>query len=80
MVRALQFYERYDPEGRLEDKHWLDVRFSLVERGEFQALAEAAGFRVAALYGSYDRSPFHDGTSPFMIWVLERCRVAHAGA
>jgi ubiquinone/menaquinone biosynthesis C-methylase UbiE len=80
VVQALQFYERYDPEGRLEDKHWLDVRFSLVERGEFQALAEAAGFRVAALYGSYDRSPFHDGTSPFMIWVLERCRVAHAGA
>jgi ubiquinone/menaquinone biosynthesis C-methylase UbiE len=54
VVWASQFYEQYDPEGRLKDKHWLDVRFSLVERGEFQALAEAAGFRMAALYGAYD--------------------------
>jgi hypothetical protein len=79
VVRASQFYERYDPEGRLEEKHWLDVRFSLVERGEFQALAEAAGFRVAALYGSYGRSAFHDETSPFMIWVLENYRFDCAG-
>ena len=57
VVRALQFYERYDPEGRLEDKHWLDVRFShfhngflnaWVETGIFGALALAAIFVVAA--------------------------------
>ena len=72
LVRASQFYEQYDPEGQLKEKHWLDVRFSLVERGEFQTLAETAGFRVAALYGSYDRSPFQDEASPFMIWSLER--------
>ncbi len=72
LVRASQFYEQYDLEGCLKNKHWLDVHFSLVNRSGFEVLAEASGFRVAALYGSYDRSPFHDETSPFMIWVLER--------
>jgi SAM-dependent methyltransferase len=71
-VRAAQLYELYDGDGRLEDKRWLDVRFRLVERPEFKAMAEAAGFRVVALYGDYDRTHFDDENSPYMIWMLER--------
>jgi SAM-dependent methyltransferase len=69
--RAGQIYEVYDGDGRMEEKRWLDVRFRLVELSEFQSMAEAAGFRVAALYGDYDRTPYDEEQSPFMIWVLE---------
>ena len=72
LVQAAQLYELYDTAGRLTEKRWLDVRFRLVERDEFQALAEAAGFRVVALHGDYARAPFAAESSPFMIWVLER--------
>lgn len=72
VVRAQQFYEIYDADGRLEQKLWLEARFRLVARAEFEALAAAAGFRVAALYGDYDRAPYHEDTSPYMIWVLAR--------
>ena len=72
LVQAVQLYEVYDADGRLEEKRWLDARFRLVERAEFETVAPAAGFRVAALYGDYDRAPFQDEVSPFMIWVLER--------
>ncbi|MGD9893069.1 MAG: class I SAM-dependent methyltransferase [Dehalococcoidia bacterium] len=72
VVRAGQIYEVYDRDGRLEEKRWLDVRFRLVEPAEFRSMAERAGFRVAALYGNYDRTPFDEEQSPYMIWVLER--------
>ncbi len=39
-------------------------------RYELEHLLVRAGFRVVALYGDYDRSPFGDG-SPAMIVVAE---------
>lgn len=72
LVSAMQFYEIYNGENRLVEKRWLDVKFRLIERGEFAELAEMAGFRVAALFGDYDRAPFIEETSPFMIWCLEK--------
>jgi SAM-dependent methyltransferase len=45
-----------------------------VFRFEFEHLLVRAGFRVVALYGDYDRSPFADG-SPAMIVVAESSRV-----
>ena len=68
----MQLYVVYDADGQLEEKRWLDARFRPVERAEFQATAEVAGFRVVALYGDYDRMPFREEISPFMIWVLGR--------
>ena len=72
VVRAAQLYELYGADGRLEEKRWLDVQFRLVERAEFQSLAEATGFRVLALHGDYERAPVGEESSPVMIWVLER--------
>lgn len=72
VVRAAQFYEIYDADGRLDEKRWLDVRFCLIERAEFEEMAADAGFRVVALYGDYDRAPFAERRSPYLIWVLER--------
>jgi SAM-dependent methyltransferase len=74
LVRATQLYELYDADGRLAEKRWLDVRFRLAERAEFQALVEAAGFSVEALYGDYQRTPFDADTSPYMIWLLRKER------
>jgi len=72
LVSGLQLYEEYNDEGIMRQKTVLDVRFRLVEKDEFAALADAAGFTVSALYGNYDRSPFEEGNSPFMIWELRR--------
>jgi SAM-dependent methyltransferase len=72
VVRAGQIYELYDGEGRMKEKRWLDVRFRLVMPAEFRSMAEAAGLRVEAVYGDYDRAPFDEEQSPYMIWVLQR--------
>ena len=70
LVTGLQLYEEYDADGIMRQKTMLDVRFRLVEKDEFAALATEAGFTIVALYGNYDRSPFEEGSSPFMIWEL----------
>lgn len=72
IVRALQFYELYDAEGRMTAKRMLDVRFRLVDRATFERMATAAGFVVDDLYGDYDRAPFEEAESPYMLWMLRR--------
>jgi SAM-dependent methyltransferase len=70
VVEAMQFYEEYDARGMLRSKRLLELHFRLTHKGEFEGLAQAAGFKVKAFYGNYDWSEFTD-ESPFMIWVLE---------
>ncbi len=72
IVSGLQFYEQYDAQGHLEFKRMLEIRFALITRAEFAELAAAVGFRVQALYGNYDCSPFDEETSPFQIWILTK--------
>jgi SAM-dependent methyltransferase len=74
VVRRQQFFELFGHDGRLEWKRLLPMEFALVERAEFEGMARSAGFRVAALYGSYERAEFDPPTSGYMIWVLERDR------
>ncbi len=71
VVETMQFYEEYDARGMLTSKRLLELQFRLSERQEFEHLAAAAGFRVQALYGDYDRSPFTPD-SEFMIFVMTR--------
>jgi len=70
-VKGYQFYEEYDAHNVLRSKSFVDIRFCLHDRAVFEALAEAVGFRVEALYGDYSYSPFKEGESDFMIWVLQ---------
>lgn len=72
IVTGLQFFERYSADGVMVWKRLQTIRFCVLARGEFQQMAEAAGFTVAALYGDYDRSSFDEQTSRFMIWDLLR--------
>lgn len=74
IVEALQFYEEYNAEGVLRSKRVLELHFRLTQKGEFEELAQAAGFKVKAFYGDYSYSEFDEENSPFMIWLLERMR------
>lgn len=72
VVTRLQFFELFAADGRLLWKRLLPMEFAFVERDAFEGMARGAGFRVAGLYGSYDRAPFDPVRSPVMIWSLER--------
>lgn len=72
VVSRQQFFEFFDGEGRLLEKRLLQMKFAFVEKDAFEPMAQSAGFRIAQLYGSYDRAPFDPALSPVMIWVLEK--------
>jgi SAM-dependent methyltransferase len=72
IVKRLQFFELFAPDGTLRRKQALPMEFAFVERQAFQSMAQDTGFHVAHLYGNYDRSPFDPERSPVMIWVLEK--------
>ncbi len=75
VVLRQQFFEFFDGDGRLREKRLLQMKFAFVEQHEFEPMARDAGFRIAQLYGGYDRAPFDPAQSPVMIWVLEKARV-----
>lgn len=72
VVSRLQFFEFFEPGGRLAWKRLLEMEFAFVERDAFERMARAAGFRVVQLYGDYQRSAFDSSTSPVMVWVLDK--------
>jgi SAM-dependent methyltransferase len=72
LVSGMQFFEIYSGQGILEARRMVEFRFRVIERAAFEALAEAAGLRVARLYGDYAASPFAADTSPFMIFDLRK--------
>jgi SAM-dependent methyltransferase len=72
IVASHQTYRLFGGAGTLEHEQELILRFALIEPLDFVRLAEAAGFRVDARYGDYDRSPFGPAHSPFFICGLAR--------
>jgi SAM-dependent methyltransferase len=71
-VNRVQLYEFFDASNDLRAKRILPMRFALIDKGGFAELADAVGFIPVALYGDYDRGEYLEGTSPYMIWVLEK--------
>jgi SAM-dependent methyltransferase len=71
-VEGIELCGDYDAAGRQYAKRMMELRFAVVARGEFEAMAAQAGFTVAALYGDYSRAPFDEAQSPFMIWELRK--------
>lgn len=69
---SLQTYRLLDRAGALERVHELTIAFALIEPPALVGFAQAAGLRVSACYGDYDRSPFDASTSPFFICELAR--------
>lgn len=72
VVERLNFLELYGADGILKWKRLMPQKFTLIEPDDFQAMAREAGFRIDALYGSYERSAFEADTSPVLISVLEK--------
>ncbi len=72
IVTRLQFFEFFAPDGSIRRKQLLPMEFALVEKQDFESMTRDIGFRVAQLYGDYDRTPFGPERSPVMIWVLEK--------
>jgi SAM-dependent methyltransferase len=72
VVSRLQLFEHFGPDGLLISKRLLPMEFELIERESFESMAVAAGLRVERLLGNYDGAPFDPGSSPVMIWGLER--------
>ncbi|MGH7598975.1 MAG: hypothetical protein ACREOI_21685 [bacterium] len=72
VVSRQQFFEFFNGEGRLLEKRLLQMKCAFVEKDAFEQMAHSAGFRVAQLYGNYDRAPFDTAQSPVMIWRLEK--------
>ncbi|CAG0963207.1 dTDP-3-amino-3,6-dideoxy-alpha-D-glucopyranose N,N-dimethyltransferase [Anaerolineae bacterium] len=70
VVEVLEFFEEYDVEGLLISKRYSALQFHLLEKARFEELITEAGLEVVALYGDYQKNPFNQDTSPFMIWVL----------
>ena len=72
IARGVQRFEVYDKTEHLLFGRNLDIAFYLFNKKEFEELASAAGFRIDAVYGDYDYSPFDEDRSPSMIWILGR--------
>jgi SAM-dependent methyltransferase len=72
VVSRQQFFEFFDGDGRLLEKRLLQMKFAFVDKDVFEEMAQNAGFRIARLYGNYDRAPFDPARSPVMIWLLEK--------
>lgn len=72
LADGAQYYEEYDGSGTMLRKRQLPIHFALLDHERFEAMALAAGFHIAALYGDYTFAPFNPETSPFQIWVLAK--------
>ncbi len=70
IVHGLQFYERYDSKGIMQEKSLLPIEFALLQRTEFEALAKDCGFQIHSFYGDYNYAPFQEESSSYMIWIL----------
>ncbi|MGA1875006.1 MAG: hypothetical protein ACMUIA_05325 [bacterium] len=72
LVKRLQLFEFFGPAGQLLWRRLLAMQFTFIEKDAFEHMAYSTGFRVAALYGNYDRTTFEPLRSHVMIWVLEK--------
>jgi ubiquinone/menaquinone biosynthesis C-methylase UbiE len=71
-VSGVEFFEQYATDGTMRVRVMVDLAFHVFDRGEVERLVASAGFRILALYGDYAYAAFHEQSSPFMIWVLEK--------
>jgi hypothetical protein len=71
-VTGLEQLRLYDAEGGLEEERTLPLTFSLVSRERFETRATESGFRPVSLHGDFEGGAYDEGSSPVMVWVLEK--------
>lgn len=65
------FYDRSDPATGVVTRRVAEYTLRYVHRFELELLLERAGFRVEAIYGSYDLEPLRDDSLQMLV-VAER--------
>lgn len=63
--------EELDEEGILVNKQYFNLKLRYIFRYEMQHLLEKCGFKIKALYGSYQKNKFTKDSRD-MIWVAEK--------
>jgi SAM-dependent methyltransferase len=69
--------EELSDAGAVVSRFYVDMPMRYIHRYEFEYLLELGGFKVDALYGWFDKTPFGPGSTE-MVWVASR-RVVGAG-
>ncbi len=59
-----------DADGRVVDKIYSPLTLRYVYRYEMRYLLELCGYKVEALYGDFQRGPYHHGGE--QIWVARK--------
>jgi SAM-dependent methyltransferase len=67
MIEQYFVFEELDDEGRVVAKTYSQLILRYLYRYEMQYLLELCGYQVEALYGDFQRGPFHYGGE--QIWV-----------
>ena len=70
-IRIIAWTDEIDGVGVLVRRRYRRLSFSWLEPEQTRALLQESGFKIEALYGDFDRSPFREG-SPEQIWVARR--------
>lgn len=78
VAESEQTYRVLDRMNRLLEVRHLTLRFALPDVVSLTATAEDAGLEVQAVYGDYDRSPYTEGSSRFIIAIMGRAQETRA--
>lgn len=70
VVTGFQWYEIFDSSGTLIEERSLEINFRLIDKKDFEEMAEKSGFFVDALYGDYNYGHFKPNENRFMIYIL----------
>lgn len=69
-LHAYFIFEEMDADGRVVDKIYSPLTLRYVYRYEMRYLLELCGYKVEALYGDFQRGPYHHGGE--QIWVARK--------
>lgn len=72
VVSAHEFFEEYDAHWAIQRRRQVALQFALIEFHMLRILAGTTGLTLRRVYGNYDKSPFQEQTSPFIIAVMEK--------
>ena len=67
LLRMRLFYEKYDREGRLQNKRMHELTIRVVGRGELELMLRLAGFEVEAVYGGFEGEPFGEESEHLIV-------------
>ena len=70
LIEQYYVFEELDDDGLVVSKRYSHMTLRWIYRYEMQHLLELCGYRVEALYGDFERGPYHHGGE--QIWIARR--------